>query len=60
MRWTDSDNLKSRDALIVDGPQAGLLIPVAEKRTGEFRHPDVTDLSGYVFNAQDWTFQLQD
>lgn len=57
MKWTDSDNLVSRDALIVGGPNDGLRIAVADRGSlVGLRYPDVTDLSEYEFNAEAWRF----
>ena len=58
MRWTDSDNLRSRDALVVGGPSNGLLIP-AREQNGRVRYPDVIDLTGYVFDADKWEFHYR-
>lgn len=55
MGWTNSDNLHSRDALIVGGPAAGLRIPVRDQ-TGRIRYPDVVDLTGYVWDFETWQF----
>jgi hypothetical protein len=56
MRWTDSDNLRGREALVVGGRYDGLRVTV-NVRSGEYRHPDVIDLSGYEFNPTTWTFE---
>lgn len=55
MRWTDSDNLRSRDALVIGGPSDGLRVAVREQ-SGRYRYPDVLDLSGYVFDPERWVF----
>lgn len=56
MKWTDSDNLAARDARVIGGPNAGYLIPVAF-RGGVYRHPDVTNLTGYIFDPDEWVFR---
>lgn len=58
MRWTDSDNLRARDAAVVGGPSAGLLVAVNERGdNGVYRYPDVIDLSGYTFDPDSWEFR---
>ncbi len=55
MRWTDSDNLRARDALVIGGPQDGLRISVHDGVKG-LRYPDVFDMSSYVFDRETWTW----
>ena len=55
MRWTDSDNLQSRDASIIGGSLDGLRVAVREQR-GRYRYPAVFDLSSYVFDSEGWQF----
>lgn len=57
VRWTDSDNLNGQEALIADGPHAGLRIVVNQKG-GDYRYPDVVDLSAYRFDPEAWSFSL--
>lgn len=59
-RWTDSDNLHGREALVVGGPHDGLRVVVNARagRTEMMRYPDVIDLSDYVFDAETWTFRV--
>lgn len=56
MKWTDSDNLGGRDALVVGGHADGMLVSVRRKR-GQYRYPDVVDLSGYIFDPVRWEFR---
>lgn len=56
LRWTDSDNLRSRDALVVGGPSDGLLV-AAREQNDRVRYPDVLDLTGYVFDTNTWQFR---
>lgn len=54
-RWTDSDNLNAREALVMGGPLDGLRIMVNETK-GAYRWPDVFDLTGYRFHPSVWAF----
>lgn len=57
IRWTDSDNLRSREAAVVGGPNHGLVIAVANGSKGQ-RFPDVFDMTGYVFDPEAWAFKF--
>ena len=53
MRWTDSDNLRARDALVVGGPLDGLIVAVSDSPKG-LRYPDVIDLTHYRLDTHEW------
>lgn len=55
MRWTDSDNLRGREARVSGGRYDGMIV-VVNRRAGEYRYPDVLDLSGYTFDPERWEF----
>jgi len=55
MKWTDSDNLRGREALVVGGPYDGMRVTVNDSAKG-LRYPDVVDLTGYVFDREAWQF----
>lgn len=55
-RWTDSDNLRGRDAFVVGGPHDGQRMTVNDGPRG-LRYPDVRDMTGYVFDRGTWTFR---
>lgn len=63
-RWTDSDNLRGREATVIGGPANGLRIVVRQRDTqiryAQIRYPDVFDLSDYDFDAQSWTFRYRE
>lgn len=55
MKWTDSDNLHAREAAVVGGPNEGLRVAV-RLQGDRFRHPDVVDMTGYLFDEATWRF----
>jgi L-fucose isomerase-like protein len=59
MQWTDSDNLRGREALVIGGPSAGMRVVVNDSAKG-LRYPDVLDLGGYVFDREEWVFRYDE
>lgn len=61
-RWTDSDNLNGKEALVKGGPIDGMRLVVNQRGDrllrlgGEYRYPDVVALDGYQFDAEAWAF----
>lgn len=61
-RWTDSDNLNGKEAVVAGGPLDGMRVVVNQRgdrllrNGGEYRYPDVVGLDGYRFDPATWTF----
>jgi hypothetical protein len=59
MKWTNGDVLHAREAMVVGGPLDGLRVAVRhDPERNEYRHPDVVDLSAYIFNPESWQFEF--
>jgi hypothetical protein len=56
LQWRFPYRHRARQALVVGGPNNGLLIEVKEK-DGDFVFPDVVDWSPYTFDPEAWEFR---
>jgi hypothetical protein len=56
LQWRFPYRHRARRALVVGGPNNGLLVQVKEK-DGDFDFPDVVDWSPYTFDPEAWEFR---